>query len=85
MPKKVIVKKDPYDKTSAARQVSYLQKLTDDGGKRVVTDFSADDVKRMMELQAAHFGETNAEVIRNAIRQAHQTFIEKKKKDNKPE
>lgn len=80
MPKKQkIVKKDPYDTTSSKRQVTYLQKLTDEGGKRLSTDFSADDLHRLNALQEAQFGSTTAEVIRNAIRLAHQSLTKKGK------
>jgi hypothetical protein len=66
-----IQKKKPRAKTSTTRAASYLDRLAENNGKRVVVDLAADQVVQLEELIAGGFGGTAAAVAREAINQVH--------------
>ena len=64
-------KKNIYDKTCTERQSTYLERLTDGGGKAVRIDFNGDDLKMLDELVANGGEGSRAEVVRVLVRKAN--------------
>ncbi|ART61453.1 hypothetical protein CBP36_21025 (plasmid) [Acidovorax carolinensis] len=58
------------DATRTQRAKTYLQRLEESGGKRVVTDFNAMGYGALQELLAANYGETQRDVVIRAVVEA---------------
>ena len=68
---KITVKKPPVgDVTRTARAKSDLQRLEDQGGKRVVTDFHAAGNADLQKLLANNYGSSQTEVVIRAVQAA---------------
>lgn len=65
-------KKNPYDKTSTARQGAHLGRLAETGGKPVRVDTSGPDLELLAELVASGYAPSMSEAYRKAMRDAHQ-------------
>jgi hypothetical protein len=69
-------KKNPYDRTSAKRATTYLQRLEEKKGKRLPIDFHEEHLTKIKDLiDNAGPGATAAGVIREAIDQAHLKLV----------
>lgn len=65
-----VVKKKA-DKTSSKRAASYLARLAEKKGRRVLVDLSEEHAGMLDELLTDGFGATVAAVVREALVQAH--------------
>lgn len=63
-------KKNPYDKTSSARQGAHLGRLAESGGKPVRVDTSGPDLALLDELVSSGYAPSKAEAYRKAMREA---------------
>jgi hypothetical protein len=67
----VVTKQNPYDKTSSKRQGKHLKGLAKSKGRRTVVDLDLDRLTEIEALKSLGYGKSSADVIRRAIREAH--------------
>jgi hypothetical protein len=64
-------RKNAHDKTSAARQTTYLETLKKNNGKRVPVDLDAERLSKIDDLLQDNYGVSVADVIRRAVDEIH--------------
>ena len=68
----MVTKQNPYDKTSTTRQGKHLKRLAKSKGRRTVVDLDGDRLAELEALKNLGYAKNNADVIRRAIREAHE-------------
>lgn len=77
MPPEELTKPARYDYTSSQRANRALERLAARQGKRLPIDLDGTHLTMLDQLKEANFGKTAAEMIRRAIKEAHETHVAK--------
>lgn len=70
-------KKDPYDHTASSRDAKRDARIREEGGKRFSGRLDGEHAKKLSDLVAAGYANTENDAIKKAISEAHKRLNKK--------